>query len=167
MIISTLWHSFPRFIQSQRLFWRRSKYLQHLCTLYGNIFHSCCNSHIIIVGILVHLKQWWRIQGAPEQRHRWRCSADSPKFPDYLQPFPSRTLPGSAMVTHAFQIWNETKQSRNQHFANIFFEAATDANTPSSVSAKFQILRVRKIILTEKLAIRHSHLHNYSVTRHK
>lgn len=112
MIISTLWHSFPRFIQSQRLFWRRSKYLQHLCTLYGNIFHSRCNSHIIIVGILVHLKQWWRIQGAPEQRHRWRCSADSPKFPDYLQAFPSRTLPGSAMVTHAFQIWNETKQNK-------------------------------------------------------
>lgn len=40
MLISTLCHSFLHFAQSQRLFWQRSRYLQCLCTLYGNIFLS-------------------------------------------------------------------------------------------------------------------------------
>lgn len=40
ILISTLCHSFPHFIQSWRLFWQRSRYLQCLCTLYGNIFLS-------------------------------------------------------------------------------------------------------------------------------
>lgn len=39
-LISTFCHTFPHFIQSRRLFYIRSTFLQCLCTLDGNIFLS-------------------------------------------------------------------------------------------------------------------------------
>ena len=81
-----------------------------------------CSSHMIIFGILVPQKQWWRMQGAVEQSHRCRCSADSLKFPglaktDYLKSFPSRALSGSAvtnMVRHTSQNMKQNKTKQTQ-----------------------------------------------------
>lgn len=124
---------------------------QDICNIYACYmamsFCHICNSHIIVFGILVPLKQSWRIQDGPKQSHRCRCSADSPRLPDlersdYLQSFPSRTLPESAIINtvRLHRAKYETKQSRNQLFANVFFKTATDTDKPRSSTATAEFL---------------------------